>query len=64
MIVSYTLQVHRVLKADGVFLYITFRQPHFMKLLLNPDNIFDMEMEVLGDCGGFDYYGYVIRKSQ
>jgi hypothetical protein len=35
-----------------------------MKLLLNPDNIFDMEMEVLGDGGGFDYYGYVIRKSQ
>jgi EEF1A lysine methyltransferase 4 len=56
--------VHRVLKEDGVFLYITFRQPHFMKLLLNPDNIFDMEMEVLGDGGGFDYYGYVIRKSQ
>ncbi|PNP78728.1 hypothetical protein FNYG_07870 [Fusarium nygamai] len=60
----YLKEVHRVLKADGVFLYITFRQPHFMKLLLNPDNIFEMEMEVLGDGGGFDYYGYVIRKSQ
>ncbi|KAM0080486.1 hypothetical protein ACKRZS_007365 [Fusarium odoratissimum] len=60
----YLKEVHRALKADGVFLYITFRQPHFMKLLLNPDNIFDMEMEVLGDGGGFDYYGYVIRKSQ
>ncbi|SCV38756.1 uncharacterized protein FFB14_07004 [Fusarium fujikuroi] len=60
----YLKEVHRVLKADGVFLYITFRQPHFMKLLLNPDNIFDMEMEVLGDGGGFDYYGYTIRKSQ
>ncbi|KAH7259345.1 S-adenosyl-L-methionine-dependent methyltransferase [Fusarium redolens] len=61
---KYLKEVHRVLKEDGVFLYITFRQPHFMKLLLNPDNIFDMEMEVLGDGGGFDYYGYVIRKSQ
>ncbi|EMT67311.1 Endothelin-converting enzyme 2 [Fusarium odoratissimum] len=61
---KYLKEVHRALKADGVFLYITFRQPHFMKLLLNPDNIFDMEMEVLGDGGGFDYYGYVIRKSQ
>ncbi|RBR02595.1 hypothetical protein FVER53590_13903 [Fusarium verticillioides] len=60
----YLKEVHRVLKADGVFLYITFRQPHFMKLLLNPDSIFEMEMEVLGDGGGFDYYGYVIRKSQ
>ncbi|EXA36446.1 hypothetical protein FOVG_12355 [Fusarium oxysporum f. sp. pisi HDV247] len=61
---KYLKEVHRALKTDGVFLYITFRQPHFMKLLLNPDNIFDMEMEVLGDGGGFDYYGYVIRKSQ
>ncbi|KAL7758835.1 hypothetical protein ACKLNR_011262 [Fusarium oxysporum f. sp. zingiberi] len=61
---KYLKEVHRALKADGVFLYITFRQPHFMKLLLNPGNIFDMEMEVLGDGGGFDYYGYVIRKSQ
>ncbi|SCO91858.1 uncharacterized protein FRV6_15986 [Fusarium oxysporum] len=61
---KYLKEVHRALKSDGVFLYITFRQPHFMKLLLNPDNIFDMEMEVLGDGGGFDYYGYVIRKSQ
>ncbi|EWY82591.1 hypothetical protein FOYG_14683 [Fusarium oxysporum NRRL 32931] len=61
---KYLKEVHRALKADGVFLYITFRQPHFMKLLLNPDNIFDMEMEVLGDGGGFDYYGYIIRKSQ
>ncbi|EKJ73459.1 hypothetical protein FPSE_06377 [Fusarium pseudograminearum CS3096] len=60
----YLKEVHRALKDDGVFLYITFRQPHFMKLLLNPDNIWNMEMEVLGDGGTFDYYGYVIRKSK
>ncbi|CEF86947.1 hypothetical protein FGSG_11344 [Fusarium graminearum PH-1] len=61
---KYLKEVYRALKDDGVFLYITFRQPHFMKLLLNPDNIWDMEMEVLGDGGTFDYYGYVIRKSK
>ncbi|KAG8668148.1 hypothetical protein FPOAC1_007521 [Fusarium poae] len=60
----YLKEVHRAMKNDGVFLYITFRQPHFMKLLLNPDNIWDMEMEVLGDGGTFDYYGYVIKKSK
>ncbi|KAF4991635.1 hypothetical protein FDECE_13983 [Fusarium decemcellulare] len=59
----YLKEVHRTLKDDGVFLYITFRQPHFMKILLNPDDIFQMEMEVLGDEGTFDYYGYVIRKA-
>ncbi|KAG5769301.1 hypothetical protein H9Q69_010265 [Fusarium xylarioides] len=60
----YMKEVHRVLRADGVFLNITFRQPHFMKLVLNPDNIFDIEVEVLEDGGGFDYYGYVVKKSQ
>ncbi|RFN53271.1 endothelin-converting enzyme 2 [Fusarium flagelliforme] len=61
---KYLKEVHRAMKDDGVFLYITFRQPHFMKLLLNPDNIWDMEMEVLGGGGMLDYYGYVIRKSK
>ncbi|KAI1045378.1 hypothetical protein LB505_014198 [Fusarium chuoi] len=61
---KYMKEVHRVLKADGVFLNITFRQPHFMKLLLSPDNIFDIEVDVLEDGGGFDYYGYVVKKSQ
>ncbi|KAH7233074.1 S-adenosyl-L-methionine-dependent methyltransferase [Fusarium tricinctum] len=60
---KYLKEVHRVLKADGIFLYITFRQPHFMKLLLNPDNIWNLEMETLGGGGMLDYYGYVIGKS-
>lgn len=34
-----------------------------MKPLLNPDGkLWDMEMQVLGETGSFDYYGYVIRK--
>ncbi|KAF5534407.1 endothelin-converting enzyme 2 [Fusarium mexicanum] len=60
----YLKEVHRVLKADGVFLNVTFRQPHFMKLLMNQDNIFDIEVEVLEDGVGFDYYGYVVKKAQ
>lgn len=34
-----------------------------MKVLLNPDNIWDLEMQVLEGKGVLDYYGYVIRKS-
>ncbi|KAF5962280.1 endothelin-converting enzyme 2 [Fusarium bulbicola] len=60
----YLKEVHRVLKADGVFLNVTFRQPHFMKLLMNQDNIFDIEVEVLEDGVGFEYYGYVVKKSR
>ncbi|KAK3392877.1 hypothetical protein B0H63DRAFT_498363 [Podospora didyma] len=32
---KYLQEIHRVLKDDGVFLYITFRQLHFMRPLLN-----------------------------
>jgi hypothetical protein len=53
-----------VLKDGGRFLYVTFRQPHFMKLLLNPEGLFDLEMHFLSDVGSFDYYGYVIRKAR
>ncbi|KAJ4424081.1 hypothetical protein N0V82_001328 [Gnomoniopsis sp. IMI 355080] len=59
----YMKEVHRTLKDSGRFLYVTFRQAHFMKPLLNPDGqLWDMEMQVLGETGSFDYYGYVIRK--
>ena len=47
---------------DGVFLYVTFRQPHFMEPLLNPDGLWDLSMQVLGAQGSFNYYGYIIRK--
>ena len=52
-----------MLKDDGIFLYVTFRQPHFMKPLLNPDGLWDLEMQVLAEQGTFDYYGFVIRKA-
>lgn len=41
---------------DGrVFLYVTFRRPHFMKLLFNPGGVWDMNIQVLNDSGSFDY---------
>ncbi|CZT17986.1 uncharacterized protein RCC_03825 [Ramularia collo-cygni] len=60
----YINEVHRVLKDDGVFLYVTYRQPHFMKPLLNRDNIWDLDMEYLSnDKGSFEYHGFILRKS-
>ncbi|ROW08705.1 hypothetical protein VPNG_06375 [Cytospora leucostoma] len=61
---KYMREVHRVLKDDGAFLYITFRPPHFIRPLLNPaDSLWELEMQTLeSDKGTFPYYGYVLRK--
>lgn len=60
---KYMREVHRVLKEDGLFLYVTFRQPHFIKPLLDPDQcLWDMDMQILGDEGSLPYYGFNIRK--
>ncbi|OAK99228.1 hypothetical protein IQ06DRAFT_251227 [Phaeosphaeriaceae sp. SRC1lsM3a] len=58
----YINEVMRVLKDDGVFLYITYRQPHFMKPLLNRANQWDLHMEVMGDGASFEYFGFVLKK--
>jgi hypothetical protein len=55
-------KVLRVLKDDGVFLYITYRQPHFIKPILNRANEWDLEMEVMGDGDSFEYFGFVLKK--
>lgn len=61
---SYMKELHRVLKDDGVFLYVTFRQPRFIRPLLNPDGrLWHLEMHELSSGEGtFPYYGYVVRK--
>ncbi|KAK1672235.1 hypothetical protein BDP55DRAFT_731684 [Colletotrichum godetiae] len=57
-------EVYHALKEDGVFLYITYRQPHFMRPLLNADNLWVMDMDVLSDDdSAFDHYGFVLRKN-
>lgn len=61
----YVREVSRVLQDEGVFLYITFRQPHFIKPLLDPDQLlWDMEMQILGDDGSLPYYGFRLRKKR
>ncbi|PNS14796.1 Queuine tRNA-ribosyltransferase-like protein [Sphaceloma murrayae] len=61
----YMDEVRRVLKPDGVFLYITFRQPHFVKPLLNRDGGWDLEMENLAeDASSFDYFGFRLTKKR
>ncbi|KAK0252093.1 hypothetical protein B0A54_07796 [Friedmanniomyces endolithicus] len=60
----YMREVARVLKHDGVFLYITFRQPHFIKPLLSQDGLWDLTGEVLKESeSSFDYYAFSMRKA-
>jgi hypothetical protein len=56
-------KVRRVLKDDGVFLYITYRQPHFIKPILNRDDAWDLEMDVMGGGDTFQYFGFILKKS-
>ncbi|OAA65303.1 Methyltransferase type 11 [Niveomyces insectorum RCEF 264] len=59
----YLKEVHRVLKDHGVFIYVTFRQPHFMRPLLDAPGLWSLDLEVLGGKGGaFDYYGWILQK--
>lgn len=49
-----------------MWLYITWRQPHFIRPLLAREDVWTVEVETLeppeGGGGVFEYYGYVIRK--
>ncbi|KAL7622617.1 hypothetical protein AAE478_008130 [Parahypoxylon ruwenzoriense] len=61
---QYLREVNRVLKDDGVFLYVTYRQPHFIRPLLNCDGTdWEIEMDVLGDgASTFAYRGFALTK--
>ncbi|KAI6714215.1 hypothetical protein JHW43_003252 [Diplocarpon mali] len=59
-------QVARVLKPEGKWLYITYRQPHFMKPLLEREGEWSLEVQVLEDpdgAGGFEYFGFIMTKN-
>lgn len=61
----YISEVARVLKDDGVFLYVTYRQPHFVRPLLNWNEQWDIQMETLSDGeGSFDYFGFILRRKK
>lgn len=60
---QYLREVSRILNPGGIFLYVTFRQPHFIKPLLACDGTnWDVELEILGASeGSFGYSGIVCR---
>ncbi|KAI2466295.1 S-adenosyl-L-methionine-dependent methyltransferase [Annulohypoxylon bovei var. microspora] len=61
---QYIREVSRVLKDDGVFLYVTYRQPHFIRPLLNCEGTdWEIELDVLGDgASSFAYHGFALTK--
>lgn len=60
---KYMREVSRVLKDDGTFLYVTYRQPQFVKPLLNQDGLWNLDMEKLGgEESSFEYFGFVLTK--
>ena len=51
------------MKDDGVFLHVTYRQPYFVKPILNSHDEWDLDMEVLGGGRGtFHYFGFILKK--
>lgn len=53
-----------MLKPGGTFLYITYRQPHFIKPIITRDKVWpDFQIESLQAEGGmFEYFGFVMTK--
>ncbi|OAQ96023.1 hypothetical protein LLEC1_03762 [Akanthomyces lecanii] len=60
---KYLREVSRVLKPSGIFLYVTFRQPHFVKPILDCEGTdWDIETETLGGSeGSFGYTGIACK---
>ncbi|KAL9612595.1 MAG: hypothetical protein Q9167_002801 [Letrouitia subvulpina] len=61
---QYVDEVSRILKPKGSWLYITFRQPHFVKPQLLREGVWDLVVERLeDDPGTFEYFVYAMTKS-
>ncbi|KAI1640845.1 S-adenosyl-L-methionine-dependent methyltransferase [Biscogniauxia mediterranea] len=60
---QYLKEVSRVLKPDGVFLYVTYRQPHFINPLLNREDMrWDVTAEQIGGSNSsFGYHGFICK---
>ncbi|KAI9033996.1 S-adenosyl-L-methionine-dependent methyltransferase [Phycomyces nitens] len=54
-------EVERVVKVGGVFIYITFGQPHFRKRHLTRD-CWEIKTRTMGDA--FHYFFYTMRKER
>ncbi|RMD41793.1 hypothetical protein DV735_g3301, partial [Chaetothyriales sp. CBS 134920] len=62
----YIREVFRTLKSDdGAFIYVTYRQPHFIRPLLNCQGTkWDIKLETLASSeNSFEYYGFVLKKA-
>lgn len=59
---KYVDEVLRILRPGARWLYITYRQSHFMRPLLQRDG-WKAQVEVLGGEGGtFEYFGWIMNK--
>jgi hypothetical protein len=65
---SYVSETARVLKQGGIWLYVTYRQPHFIKPLLEIGNHWsDIKVETISGTPGtgmFEYFGYILKKPE
>ena len=60
---KYVDEVARILKPGGQWLYITFRQPHFVKPQLLRDEVWQVRVQRLDDGPGtFEYFLYSMTK--
>lgn len=56
-------ETHRVLKSDGLFVSVTFAQPHFRKpFLLSQEFSWNISVSTFGE--GFHYYVYTLQKGR
>jgi SAM-dependent methyltransferase len=53
-------EVQRILRPGGVFVYITFGQPHFRRRHLERPGVWELETRRIGDT--FHYFIYIMRK--
>ncbi|KAL6497745.1 hypothetical protein OROHE_026984 [Orobanche hederae] len=55
--------VHRVLKPHGIFISVTFGQPHFRRPFFHaPTFTWSVEWKTFGD--GFHYFFYILKKGE
>lgn len=61
---KYIGEVDRILVPGGTFLYITYRQPHFIRPLLIREGSWTVDAQTLPDrMGGvFEYFAYIMKK--
>ncbi|KAJ3043765.1 hypothetical protein HDV00_004171 [Rhizophlyctis rosea] len=59
---EYMVQVREVLKPGGMFIHITFAQPHFRRRFLEVDGM-TVKVQTLGGADTFEYFVYVGRKA-